>query len=464
MVINMLPDDILLDIFDAYRRYWSNFRDLIVWPWDRLVHVCRRWRQIVFASPLRLHLYLHCAFFRASGPDVRKFLGCWPAFPISVDYTRRKGFTPDDEDNVLAALEHSDRVGILCLHLKAPQLERLATVMQKPFPLLKKLDILGTSWPVPVLPGGFLGGSASCLQELKVDDVLFPELPTLLLSTRDLVTLHLSRAGYISPEVMAASLAPLTELRSFSIRLQSPTSLDQQPAPVTHTRTVLPSLTSIVFSCDCRYVEDLVARIDCPRLKGIDLYLDYSSVGLQLSQVFEFINRSEDPRLTQFSRVLVCIDTSYLASLDMTFNFEEKHHIPIFISLLDPSWTNSHIFQVFSQFSTLFSNVLYFSISINSSRVMPFTKLDWVQLLVPFSNLQTLHVSGDRVGDIVLALEGGEGEMTTEILPALELLYIEGEPVSSLSRFCAVCWLSGRPVTFVNTQKEFYERLESYAY
>jgi hypothetical protein len=40
------------------------------------------------------------------GTDVRKFLGCWPAFPISVVYTRRKGYTPspDDEDNILAAL------------------------------------------------------------------------------------------------------------------------------------------------------------------------------------------------------------------------------------------------------------------------------------------------------------------------------------------------------------------------
>jgi hypothetical protein len=147
----------------------------------------------------------------------------------------------------------------------------------------------------------------------------------------------------------------------------------------------------------------------------------------------------------------------------MLFNFEEKHHIPIFISLEGTSWTNSHIFQVFSQFSTLFSNVLYFSISINSLTVMPFTKLDWVRVLISFSTLKTLCICGDRIGEVAFALEGGDGEMATELLPALELIYIEGESVSSLARYCAVCRLSGRPVTFVKTQKEFYERLESYA-
>jgi hypothetical protein len=179
----------------------------------------------------------------------------------------------------------------------------MATVIRKPFPVLTKLWLSRKDWPDPILPSGFLGGSVPWLQEFKLDAIAFPELPTFLLSARDLVTLHLTQippAGYILPEAMVASLALLTRLTTLSIGLhRSTNSLDQlDPAPVTPTRIVLPSLISIEISCDCRYVEDLVARIDCPRLKGFDLYLDYSSVDLQLSQVFEFINRSEDPRLT----------------------------------------------------------------------------------------------------------------------------------------------------------------------
>jgi hypothetical protein len=294
-------------------------------------------------------------------------------------------------------------------------------------------------------------------------------LPTLLLSARDLSTLHLTQippAGYISPEAMVASLAPLTRLTSLSIGLQwSSDSLHQpDPTPVTRTGIVLPSLTSIEFSCDCRYVEDFVARIDCPRLKGIDLYPTYSSVDLQLSQVFKFIDRSEDPQLTQFGWVDVRLNPSFI-----TFKFYEEHppHIPIFISFMGvfmgTPWGNSHISQVLNQFSTMFSNVRHLSIESSSQcRDIPFTDLDWVQIFVAFNTLQTLLVFGDDVGHIALALEDKGGEMAAELLPALELLCVAGEPESSVARFCAVPRLSG-PVTFVKTGREFDERLKSYA-
>jgi hypothetical protein len=51
----MLSDDILLNIFRHY---------LAATPhnWPVLVWVCRRWRQIVFASPLGLNLRLYCTY------------------------------------------------------------------------------------------------------------------------------------------------------------------------------------------------------------------------------------------------------------------------------------------------------------------------------------------------------------------------------------------------------------------
>ena len=212
---DMLPDDVLLDIFDAHRILHSGLFDCYAWKWDRLVHVCRRWRQLIFAFPLRLRIRLHCT----DGVDVKKFLGCWPAFPITVDYTYGKAIAPKDEDNVLAALEHSDRVHNLCLHIREGQLAKLATLMQKPFPMLTKLRISRKSWPKLVLPRGFLGGSAPRLQELDLEDTL-PDLPKFLLSTCDLVTLKLSRIppeAHISPETMVTCLAPMARLTYLSI-------------------------------------------------------------------------------------------------------------------------------------------------------------------------------------------------------------------------------------------------------
>jgi hypothetical protein len=51
LTIDILPDDALLEIFDFYlgETEWTN-------RWHILVHVCRRWRLVVFGSPRRLNL------------------------------------------------------------------------------------------------------------------------------------------------------------------------------------------------------------------------------------------------------------------------------------------------------------------------------------------------------------------------------------------------------------------------
>ena len=54
----MVPDDVLLEVFDFYVAgdMYSKDRE----AWQTLVHVCRRWRSIVFGSPRRLDLQLVC--------------------------------------------------------------------------------------------------------------------------------------------------------------------------------------------------------------------------------------------------------------------------------------------------------------------------------------------------------------------------------------------------------------------
>ncbi len=144
-----------------------------------------------------------------------------------------------------------------------------------------------------VLPSGFLGRSAPCLQELSLDIIPFPASPTLLLSARDLVKLHLhniSKTGYISPEAMVAGLAALPRLRSLHIRFRSPASRPDRicpPPPIT--RTVVPALTSFEFHGVCDYLEDLVAGIDCPRLNSINLSYLGSVVDFQVSQLSKFV-------------------------------------------------------------------------------------------------------------------------------------------------------------------------------
>ncbi|KAH9989361.1 hypothetical protein BJV77DRAFT_688937 [Russula vinacea] len=82
--INILPDDILLLIFRFDRAICldglgevGQLGHMPNWRWHRLVHVCQRWRSVVFGSPNFLDLRLDC------GPTTRvELIGIWPPFPI----------------------------------------------------------------------------------------------------------------------------------------------------------------------------------------------------------------------------------------------------------------------------------------------------------------------------------------------------------------------------------------------
>jgi hypothetical protein len=55
--IDILPDDVLLEIFDFYMDMSPLYEGKTgEEAWQSLAHVCRRWRGLVFGSPSRLNL------------------------------------------------------------------------------------------------------------------------------------------------------------------------------------------------------------------------------------------------------------------------------------------------------------------------------------------------------------------------------------------------------------------------
>ena len=71
VAIDMLPEELLLEIFDFYLCE-VDYKE----EWETLVHVCRRWWFVVFSAPLRLDLRPVCT----GGTPVKEMLGIWPAF------------------------------------------------------------------------------------------------------------------------------------------------------------------------------------------------------------------------------------------------------------------------------------------------------------------------------------------------------------------------------------------------
>ena len=136
--INMLSDDVLGETFNSSRMNESDF-DTRKWKWDRQVRICRRGRQIIFASQCHLNPQLFCT----GGTPVTEKLAYWPAFLITLEYGHYRVITPNDEDNIVAALEHRDRVNHVELYNITDfmlQSGKVATAMQEPFPALTHLS------------------------------------------------------------------------------------------------------------------------------------------------------------------------------------------------------------------------------------------------------------------------------------------------------------------------------------
>ena len=71
--------------------------------------------------------------------------------------------------------------------------------------------------------------------------------------------------------------------------------------------------------------------------------------------------------------------------------------------------------------------------------------------------MQTLHVSPGLAEHVARALE----HMVAEVFPSLDLIFLEGQPASSVEKFLAARKFSGRPVTVVGTEREFNERVKA---
>ena len=402
--ISKLSDDVLLEIFDLYRKdHYNNPRPLPVWKWHILVHVCQRWRQLVFSSPSRLNLHIHCTY----GTAVRKDLCIWPAFPIVLDLYIAIHLTPDDEDNAIAALENSDRVHSVMLYLTGPQLANMAMVMSKPFPLLTSLKIHSIVGNDPVLPGEFLGGPAPRLQELYLHSIPFLALPTLLLSANNLITLVLSmipRTGYIPPEAMVVCLSALPRLKTFLIDFQSKT-LHPDPdgsCPPHATRNVLPALSSFTFRGVSEYLEDLVAQIDAPELERISVVYWNQPHNVRPTHLSDFINRSVGPELTPSRRAHVIFHLGRVAfTLYRRANYSgcDQRRVEVSVSMEKANGHTPDLTQVLGDFFAILRTVIHLELELHLDdnyqlSIILWHNLDWPYLFRQFPAMQILDVSG----------------------------------------------------------------------
>jgi hypothetical protein len=443
----MLPDDVLLEIFDIYvnkngRQYYK--KEIEVWL--TLVHVCRRWRSVVFGSPHRLNLRLFCT----SATPARDTLDLWPSLPLLI-----RDIDPTIDDEILAVLERSDRV--VQIELDGPNLETVLAAMQVPFPELTYLRLHSFEGMKSILHDSFLGGSAPRLESLSLSRIPFPRLPKLLLSATHLVTLHLwniPHSGYISPEAIVTVLSTLTSLESLTLQFKSPLSRPdwanrRLPPP---TRSVLPVLIYFRFKGACEYLEDLVTCIDTPRLNELSITL-FNQIVFDTPQSIQFISRA--PTLETFEKAHVVFQHDAVrVNLSSQTETSGYGRLSMRIQCIELDWQVSSMEQVCTSCLPTLSALedLY----IYEDRYWPPVWKDNIEntllleLLRPFTGVKNLYLSEKFASCIISSLQELTGGRATEVLPALQNIFLEELQESGvqagIERFAAMRQVTSQPI------------------
>jgi len=463
VTIDICPDDVLLEIF-----YFYGGEHFTTRKWKTLVDVCRRWRNVVFASPQYLNLLLICD----GKTPAATLLDIWPPLPIAVQFYLSIDPITWSTENIIAALERHDRIS--SIEINDPEgccdWERVTAAMLEPLPALTHAHILFTTtiFRELDLPDAFLGGYAPRLRSFTLTGIGFLALPKLLSSTSHLVSLSLYDipcAGYISPETMVTCLTSLPNLESFHLSfyvdfgqyLPHPPTSEHPPI-----RAILPSLTDFSFESDGIYLEELVARIDAPLLIGLEVNLFYEPTRVTpTAQLCQFIARTE--RLGPFDQAEMNFDSkSAKVILGSRTVFKVDSDVQSEQVLL--------ITPVLKELSPLFSCVD----SLKITGVCDYSPSKWgyvdnetklLNFLRLFIAVQSLHVS--RMPGLYVAhtLRELAREAATEVLPALRILTLPQVQVEDvIEPFLAMRQLSNQPVTVHWEQvheheHEHYERM-----
>ena len=454
--IDTLPDDALLLIFDHYIygvRLEEEENQKVERAWQSLVHVCRRWRRIIFESPRRLDLRLVCT----GGTPARDRLDIWPALPLIIlgegDFsTGSVGYV----DNIVAALERTDRVcQIDLVNVWSSEMEISLAAMQQSFPELTDLQLWSNDDTVPV-PDSFLGGSAPSLEDLTLGGITFPGLPKLLSSATHLAHLHLGnipQSGYISPDAMVTALSTLTNLSDLWLEFESPRSCPDRKSrrPPPSTRSLLPVFTFFRFKGVSEYLDDLVACIDAPRLDVLDITF-FNDIVFETPQLIRFISRTS--KMEALDKAYITLQ--YLAT---TVNFSSytssygDFKMEILCKGLD--WQLSSLEQVCTSCLPPLSMLedLYFYED-------PRSQLDWkdnidyelwLEPLRPFIAVKNLYLAEKIGSHIMPALQERVEGRTTEVLPNLQNIFLAGLKSSGrvregIEQFVAAQQVAGHPI------------------
>ena len=422
--------------------------------WYKLAHVCRRWRRLIltFASHLRLRLL--CTY----GTPVADMLANSPPLPLVIDHFGvDHDVTAEDEERILLALKHRDRIRSIRLWMPSPSLQNLTRAIEDEFPILECLSIepLTDLNTILFLPKSF---HAPRLREFFLVNFTFPIGPPLLMTTVGLATLLLanilpSAHFHINDLLQPLSLMP--QLEALGITFHPIIPDDGVERHFLHTpitmHITLPNLYSFTFGGASAYLEALLPRMTTPLLIRLRISF-FSQLTFSVTHLLQFINTTKNHRfrgtlLTFGENVSMSVYTHVGARIDSLF-------IKITCEHLNRQLASAA--QILHGLGRIFSAVEYLTLECKREPSLPEWNnaadwLQWRELLRPFRKVKTIHVPDSLVRRFSHSLRLEAEESPTELLPELKELSYSGssEAHDVLTAFRVSRENAGYPVTLV---------------
>jgi hypothetical protein len=361
-----------------------------------------------------------------------------PPVPIIIDHLDKyHDTTTEEEEGILLALQHRDRVRRIRLIMTIERLQKLIKAVDEEFPILEYLYVGSPSYTVPhpihdtalTISETF---RAPHLRHLILIDFALPMWSPVMTPSAGLVTLSLPvihTAGYhaFRPNELLEriSLMPRLETLWINSHASVPNSdvEDQRSHIPVALHATLPNLCWFGFKGASAYLEALLPWMTTPLLEKLQLrYFDEPS--FSLPHLLQFINKSKNFKCGSARLSFLkwgVLMRAYPHEGAKTYAFQMS---------LGSTFLGRQISgaaQICNALRMAFSSVedltLEFRRSITMFELTNGTdRAQCRELLRSFTNLRTLCVPRDLVGKLARSLRPEGGESPIELLPELREL------------------------------------------
>ena len=429
--------------------------------WHRLIQVCRRWRYLLLDSVFHLQVSLVCA---RGSPVADMLAHSPPTIPLIIDHfdDRYEDLTAEDEKGILLALQHRHRVRRIRLLKPTPILQKLIIALDGEFPILEFLLIWHQRyhWPVtePIenlnLPESF---RAPHLRHLTLKNFATPIESPQLTTMGNLVTLYLTKipfSAHFHPNTLLQRLSLMPQLEvlwtGFNFSHDVETQLLRTPIV---TQVTLPNLYWLGFLGSSAYLEALLPSVTAPLLKRLRIDFFYEMI-YSVPHLQQFMNTA---RNVHIKTVTLHFSDYYLWVLAYPHMDARIQNLDMTFGGMCLDWQIVSAAQIFHALSTAFSVVENLTLNYNRRHMLPdwnndADRIHWRELLGPFGKVKNLSMDDELVEQLSRALQPGEEESPTELLPKLQRLSYSGIYASrnAFTQFIDARQKAGLPITVHN--------------